>query len=134
MDEGRVRVRVVMEKAAKGFEEVYSFNGSLLDGVDGTIFMQGKKGLNFLVAETDGSNPRRDPRVPGKQQSVISFTKKNTPGIDVVGGDGFPSKVFFNGEECSLPSVVPSSGTRMEVSLATMMFLVLFLWILFMRQ
>ncbi|RZB90518.1 COBRA-like protein 7 [Glycine soja] len=125
---------VRMEKAAKGFEEVYSFNGSLLDGVDGTIFMQGKKGLNFLVAETDGSNPRRDPRVPGKQQSVISFTKKNTPGIDVVGGDGFPSKVFFNGEECSLPSVVPSSGTRMEVSLATMMFLVLFLWILFMRQ
>jgi len=124
---------VEMDKAAKGFEEVYSFNGSVLESVENTIFMQGKEGLNFLVAETDGSNPRKDPRVPGKQQSVISFTKKQTPGINVVGGDGFPTKVFFNGEECSLPSVLPSSAGRTEVSLATMMFLVMLLNI-FMSQ
>ncbi|KAL2341714.1 hypothetical protein Fmac_009654 [Flemingia macrophylla] len=117
---------VEMEKAAKGFEEVYSFNGSALESVKDTIFMQGKEGLNYLVAETDGSNPRKDPRVPGKQQSVISFTKKATPGIDVAGGDGFPTKVFFNGEECSLPSVFPSSAAgRMEVSLGAIMFLLM---------
>ncbi|KAK7303725.1 hypothetical protein RJT34_14638 [Clitoria ternatea] len=116
---------VEMDKAAAGFEEMFSFNGSALEGVKNTLFMQGKEGLNFLVAEVNGSDPRRDPRVPGKQQSVISFTKKNIPEINVVGGDGFPSKVFFNGEECSLPSVIPSSGLRMELSLATVMFLVL---------
>ncbi|KOM29176.1 hypothetical protein LR48_Vigan635s010100 [Vigna angularis] len=125
---------VEMDKAAKGFEEVYSFNGSLLESVENTIFMPGKAGLTFLVAETDGSNPRKDPRVPGKQQSVISFTKKETPGINVVGGDAFPSKVFFNGEECSLPSVLPSSVARTEVPLATMMFLLMLLSVFFMSQ
>ncbi|XP_061344839.1 COBRA-like protein 7 [Gastrolobium bilobum] len=116
---------VQMDKAATGFEEMYSFNASTLGSLNNTIVMQGKQGLNFLVAETNGSDPRRDPRVPGKQQSVISFTKKNTPGINVAGGDGFPSKVFFNGEECSLPSVYPSSGLRKQLSLATTMFLIL---------
>ncbi|KAK7329509.1 hypothetical protein VNO77_23679 [Canavalia gladiata] len=116
---------VQMDKAAAGFEEVYSFNGSTLGSVNSTIFMQGMQGLNFLVAERNGSHPRRDPRVPGKQQSVISFTKKNTPGINVARGDGFPSKVFFNGEECSLPSVFPSSGLRNEFSFPTMILLIL---------
>ncbi|MCI21350.1 COBRA-like protein 7-like, partial [Trifolium medium] len=60
---------VQMDKGAIGFKEMYSFNGSLLERLNSTIFMQGKKGLNFLVAEANGSNPRRDPRVPGKQQS-----------------------------------------------------------------
>ncbi|XP_027338287.1 COBRA-like protein 7 [Abrus precatorius] len=124
---------VQLDKAAMGFEEMYSFNGSTLQSVNNTIFMQGKKDLNFLVAETNGSDPRRDPRVPGKQQSVITFTKKKTPRINVAGGDGFPSKVFFNGEECSLPLVFPSSGLRMEFSLVTMMFLIL-LPIIFMWQ
>ncbi|RDY11975.1 COBRA-like protein 7, partial [Mucuna pruriens] len=125
---------VQMDKAAKGFEEAYSFNGSALESVENTIFMQGKEGLNFLVAETNGSNPRRDPRVPGKQQSAILFTKKNTPGIHVAGADGFPTKVFFNGEECSLPLLFPSSATRTEVSFTTIIFLVLFFSMLFMRQ
>lgn len=124
---------VQLDNAAAGFEEMYSFNGSTLGGLNNTIFMQGKLGLNFLVAEANGSDPRKDPRVPGKQQSVISFTKKNTPGINVAGGDGFPSKVFFNGEECSLPSVFPSSALRKEFSLATTIFLIL-LPILLMRQ
>jgi len=116
---------VQMDKGAIGFEEMYSFNGSLLERLNTTIFMQGKKGLNFLVAEANGSNPRRDPRVPGKQQSVISFRKKNRDEINVVGGDGFPSKVFFNGEECSLPSVFPSNGSRNDFSLATIIILIL---------
>ncbi|KAJ8619459.1 hypothetical protein MRB53_027988 [Persea americana] len=99
---------VQMDKAFAGYETMYSFNGSTLQGVNNTIFMQGLPGLNYLVAETNGANPSRDPRVPGKQQTVISFTKKLTPGIDVARGDGFPSKVFFNGEECSLPLSIPT--------------------------
>lgn len=108
---------VQLDKAAPGFEKMYSFNGSALDGVNNTIFMQGLPGLNYLVAETDGANPVKDPRVPGKQQTVISFTKKNTPGITVAGKDGFPTKVFFNGEECSLPSIYPSSGYRTSLTI-----------------
>ncbi|KAF8016352.1 hypothetical protein BT93_H1761 [Corymbia citriodora subsp. variegata] len=102
-----------MKKAYPGYEKAYSFNGTKLPQ-NGTIFFQGTPGMNFLVGETNGTNPLVDPRVPGKQQSLISFTKKNTPGINIVRGDGFPSKVFFNGEECSLPSSIPlrSSGYR----------------------
>ncbi|KAK6138785.1 hypothetical protein DH2020_027471 [Rehmannia glutinosa] len=104
---------IQLDKAAPGFEAVYSFNGTSLDidGVNNTIFMQGLPGLNYLVAETDGTDPKKDPRVPGKQQSVISFTKKLTPGINIPAGDGFPTKVYFNGEECSLPKVLPTSGS-----------------------
>ncbi|CAK9187501.1 unnamed protein product [Ilex paraguariensis] len=98
--------------AAPGYQKVYSFNGSVLNGVNNTIFMQGLPGLNYLVAETDGADPAKDPRVPGKQQSVISFTKKNLPGINVPAGDGFPTKVYFNGEECSLPKVLPSGNSH----------------------
>ena len=122
---------VQMDKVAAGFEKMYSFNATTLDGVNNTIFMQGLPGLNYLVAETDGADPLRDPRVPGKQQSVISFTKKTTPGINVANRDGFPTKVFFNGEECSLPSVIPtSSGFRKIFSWPTSMLLALLLIIL----
>ncbi|KAL6970246.1 COBRA-like protein 7 [Sarracenia purpurea var. burkii] len=99
---------VELNKAAPGFENAYSFNGTELN--NNTIFMQGNPGLNYLVAESDGANPSKDPRVPGKQQSVISFTKKNTPGINVAGGDGFPTRVYFNGEECSLPMLLPTGN------------------------
>ncbi|KAJ1383295.1 COBRA, plant [Sesbania bispinosa] len=123
---------IQMDKAAAGFEKMYSFNASALDidGVNNTIIMQGLPGLNYLVAETDGADPLRDPRVPGKQQSVISFTKKTTPGINVAGGDGFPTKVFFNGEECSLPTIYPSSGFRKDFSWTTSMLLTLLLIVL----
>lgn len=124
---------VQMDKGAIGLEEMYSFNGGLLERLNTTIFMQGKKGLNFLVAEANGSNPRKDPRVPGKQQSVISFRKEKNYEINMVGGDGFPRKVFFNGEECSLPSVFPSNGLRNELSVYTIMILIL-LSIILMQQ
>lgn len=110
---------VQLDKAGPGFEKMYSFNGSTLDGANNTIFMQGHSGLNYLVAEADGANPEKDPRVPGKQQTVISFTKKKTPGIKVAEGDGFPTKVFFNGEECSLPSIYPSSGYRKSLTIVS---------------
>lgn len=118
---------IELDKGAAGFEAVYSFNGTTLDGVNNTIFMQGLPGLNYLVAETNGANPR-DPRVPGKQQSVISFTKKLTPGINIPAGDGFPSKVYFNGEECSLPKVLPTSNAG---RLGSSVFLSLFLLLVF---
>nr|CAD1833258.1 unnamed protein product [Ananas comosus var. bracteatus] len=98
---------VVMDQAYDGYETMYSFNGTRVG--DHTIFMQGNEGLNYLVGETNGTDPSKDPRVPGKQQSVISFTKKPTPGINVVAGDGFPSKVYFNGDECSMPGSIPTS-------------------------
>ncbi|XP_047950063.1 COBRA-like protein 7 [Salvia hispanica] len=125
---------VELNKGAPGFEAVYSFNGTALDldgdGVNNTIFMQGLEGLNYLVGESDAANPKKDPRIPGKQQSVISFTKKLTPGINVPAGDGFPSKVYFNGEECALPKVLPtsdaarsgSSGVLMSVMVALAVF------------
>ncbi|MBA0555635.1 hypothetical protein Golob_025798 [Gossypium lobatum] len=106
---------VQLNKATPGFQKMYSFNGTALElnGVNNTIFMQGLPGLNYIVAETDAANPQKDPRVPGKQQTVISFTKKTTPSINIAAGDGFPSKVFFNGEECALPSMLPTnSGNR----------------------
>ncbi|KAH7546656.1 hypothetical protein FEM48_Zijuj01G0224600 [Ziziphus jujuba var. spinosa] len=106
-----------IKKAYAGFENVYSFNGTRLPNRKDTIFMQGLKGLNFLVGETNGSHPDTDPRVPGKQQSVISFTKKKTPGISIKEGDGFPTRVFFNGEECALPTEIPkASAVRSRVS------------------
>ncbi|KAK3444471.1 hypothetical protein EUGRSUZ_A00190 [Eucalyptus grandis] len=120
-----------MDKAAPGFEKAYSFNGTMLEinGVNSTILMQGLPGLNYLVAETDGANPQKDPRVPGKQQSVISFTKKNIAGLNVPLGDGFPTKVFFNGDECALPSYYPtSSGSR---SMSNIVYSVLLASVLF---
>ncbi|KAF6171167.1 hypothetical protein GIB67_035124 [Kingdonia uniflora] len=106
-------------KAGPGFESMYSFNGSSLPtppststATSNTIFMQGLPGLNYLVAERDGADPLKDPRVPGKQQSVISFTKKRTKGISVAAGDGFPTRVFFNGEECSMPDILPTSSSH----------------------
>ncbi|KAG8386166.1 hypothetical protein BUALT_Bualt03G0120800 [Buddleja alternifolia] len=103
---------IQMNKAAQGFEKMYSFNGTKLSNVNNTIFMQGVQGLNFLVAEVDGPHPDRgDPRVPGKQQTVISFHKKNIHNINVPKGDGFPTKLFFNGEECALPKELPKQGS-----------------------
>nr|GEW29983.1 COBRA-like protein 7 [Tanacetum cinerariifolium] len=111
-------VAVQNDKFNAGYEKAYSFNGTTLevDGRNNTIIMQGLPGLNYLVGEVDGPNPQSDPRVPGKQQSVISFTKKNVPGVNIVGGDGFPTKVFFNGEECALPGIIPISDSNSKNS------------------
>ncbi|XP_022760636.1 COBRA-like protein 7 [Durio zibethinus] len=127
---------VQMDKATPGFQKMYSFNGSALElnGVNNTIFMQGLPGLNYLVQETDGANPQKDPRVPGKQQSVISFTKRSTPGINVAAGDGFPSKVFFNGEECALPSVLPTNNSNKKGSTTVLSIFLLVLVYMLVQQ
>ena len=95
--------RSVMDKAYDGFEKAYSFNATAV-GND-TIFMHGLEGLNYLVKQTNMNGT--DYLVPGKQQSVLSFDKKLTPSINVIAGDGFPSKVFFNGDECAMPQRLP---------------------------
>ncbi|XP_059663467.1 COBRA-like protein 7 [Cornus florida] len=125
---------VQLDKAVPGFEKVYSFNGSVVPSSNNTIFMQGVKGLSYLLAETDGKNPKKDPRVPGTQQSVILFTKKTTPGINVARGDGFPTKVYFNGEECSLPTVLPSDAYRMSGAAIVFSFFLALLLLVFLQQ
>lgn len=102
-------VAVEMDKAFAGYQDVYSFNGTKIPELNNTLIMQGNEGLNYLNAETNGSTVSA-PRVPGKQQSVISFSKKPTPGINIVAGDGFPGRLLFNGEECSLPDIFPSEA------------------------
>ncbi|KAB2056692.1 hypothetical protein ES319_A11G120000v1 [Gossypium barbadense] len=121
---------VQLDKAVPGFEEVYTFNGSKLLGSNNTLFMQGRPGLNYLLAETDGAKPKKDPRLPGTQQSVISFKKKSTPGIEVAAGDGFPTKVLFNGEECALPTRLPSKAPMVSGRSSVFGFLTLALLLL----
>ncbi|XP_042054277.1 COBRA-like protein 7 [Salvia splendens] len=104
---------VELGRAIPGYEKVYSMDGRVLSFPNNdTLFLQGLPGLNYLIAERNGSNPRKDPPVPGSQQTVISFTKKQTQSIQVARGDGFPTKVYFNGEECSLPTMLPSNAPR----------------------
>lgn len=100
---------VQMNKAYEDYENVYSFNGTKMEKVKNTILFQGLKGLNYLI-EMRNATKEKDPRVPGKQQSVISFKKKHYHDINIKAGEGFPSKVLFNGEECSLPKQFPKNG------------------------
>ncbi|KAI3844943.1 hypothetical protein MKX03_019318 [Papaver bracteatum] len=100
---------VQFRKAVPDIQKMHSFNCTALDDSNNTIFVHGLEGFNCLAAEEDGAESEWDLRVPGKQQSVIEFSKTRTPGFNIVQGDGFPSKIFFNGMECSLPSVLPTS-------------------------
>ncbi|CAD5323300.1 unnamed protein product [Arabidopsis thaliana] len=126
---------VELRNAAPGFQKAYSFNGSIIavNGKNTTVLMEGLPGLNYLLAEKDGKNPSEDFRIPGKQQSVISFTKKLTPGIKVGSIDGFPTKVLFNGQECSLPSVLPTSNSHRKHVSTFLLILTPFLALLFLR-
>lgn len=121
-------VAVQLKIAGPGFQNAYSFNGTLLEeaNVNNTIFLTGLPGLNYLMGETNGTNPEKDPRVPGKQQSVISFTKKHLRGIDILKGDGFPSRLFFNGEECVLPTNLPKAdGNQYHADLVLLAYILL---------
>ena len=112
---------VQLKKAFPGFEKAYSFNSSRIlknARVDNTIFMQGLPGLNYLVGEVNGTRPGKDPRIPGKQQTVISFSKKNIHGLKISDGDGFPTKLIFNGEECALPTELPKKSSANQHRLA----------------
>ncbi|KAI3943044.1 hypothetical protein MKW92_000054 [Papaver armeniacum] len=103
-------VAVQFRKAIAGFETMHPFNGTAFNGSVDTIFLQGMEGSNYLAGEVDGANPARDIRVPGIQQSIISFTvTEKTPRV---ARDEFPAKVLFNGAECALPVVFPSGAPR----------------------
>ncbi|KAL6657302.1 hypothetical protein ACP70R_005082 [Stipagrostis hirtigluma subsp. patula] len=112
---------VMDDRAYGGFEQAYSFNATAIG--NNTIIMKGREGFNFLLRESNMSGV--DYPVPGKLQSVLSFTKKTTPGIDVVGGDGFPAKVFFNGEECAMPQMIPSQGAMTRANRGVISLLVM---------
>ncbi|XP_041993794.1 COBRA-like protein 10 [Salvia splendens] len=103
-------VAVQLDITGVGFQKAYSFNGTLLKEPNATVFMTGLPGLNYLVAKTNGTHPERDPKVPGKQQSVLSFHKKHLGNRPTVDRELFPTKLFFNGEECALPSILPEAG------------------------
>lgn len=123
---------VRMDKAFDGYENVYSFNGTRLPNKENkTLFFQGLEGLNYLVGLTNGTRPG-EPQVPGKQQSVISFLKKKTPNIDVQRGDGFPAKVYFNGEECALPKDFPKrdAAHKSAVNIVLIIFITVLTFVL----
>ncbi|GJN11570.1 hypothetical protein PR202_ga29770 [Eleusine coracana subsp. coracana] len=102
-----------------GYDNVYSFNGTRMDKpFDNTIFMQGLPGLAYLDGITDGKTPG-DPRVPGKQQSIISFKRKDAPNINIGKGEGFPKRVYFDGEECALPDRIPKASSAHPRALTT---------------
>lgn len=122
---------IQIPKAYRGFEDVYSFNGTKMPGLHNTIIFQGLPGLNYLIGKTNGTNPKVNPPVPGKQQSVISFKKKQTPGINIVAGDGFPSRIYFNGEECQLPNRIPKGAAyRSRVSLLPTIFFAVIIFVI----
>ncbi|XP_047313089.1 COBRA-like protein 7 [Impatiens glandulifera] len=115
------------------FESAESVNGTALTGDEyGIVFLQDYSGKGYLnpVTVRNGRNPRKNFRVPGVIQSMISFSKKTNPGWNLGKGDGFPKKVYFSGEECSIPSFVPSSGYILPTkffSVCSMVLLVIFI-------
>ncbi|CAK9187769.1 unnamed protein product [Ilex paraguariensis] len=124
-------VAIQLKKAALGYEKAYSFNGTLLEELNNTIFLKGLPGLNYLIGVTNGTDPEKDPRVPGKQQSVISFTKRRIGDVRIVKGDGFPSRVFFNGEECVVPTYFPAAnGNTYRINLLAVVLAIILTFLL----
>ncbi|XP_027343304.1 COBRA-like protein 10 [Abrus precatorius] len=123
---------IQLNRTFEDFEDVYSFNGTRIPGLK-TVFLHGLKGLNYLAGETNGTHAY-DPKVPGKQQTVISFTKKHEKHFDIM-HDGYPTKVFFNGEECALPPIRPakSSGHHSSTSVIARIWLLVLVKIRFKR-
>lgn len=104
---------IEMPKASPGLQQAYTMNATqlpLLNNslgapmLNNTFVVTGLEGYNnYLMAAQNLSS--------GKIQSVISFSKDLTPGIMVPLGDGFPTKIFFNGEECVLPEYLPTNAS-----------------------
>ncbi|KAG0631966.1 hypothetical protein M758_1G294500 [Ceratodon purpureus] len=104
---------IEMPKATPGLQEAYTMNATrlpLLNNslgdplLNNTFVVTGLEGYNnYLMAAQNLSS--------GKIQSVVSFTKETTPGILVPMGDGFPTRIFFNGEECVMPEYQPINGS-----------------------
>ncbi|ONM57939.1 Brittle stalk-2-like protein 5 [Zea mays] len=112
---------VTMGSHFSGYENVYSFNGTRMGApFNNTIFMQGVPGLAYLEPITDAKTTS-EPRLPGKQQSVISFTRKDAPNVNIPRGEGFPKRIYFDGEECALPDRIPKvSSARRRAGTASL--------------
>ena len=96
---------VEMSNALPGYQSAYTFNGTLVPPTNTSLLVQGVPGYNDYLLASDLSKTG-----VSVLQSVISFTKATTPGINVAQGGGFPTKVWFNGEECAIPDSFPTSG------------------------
>ncbi|ONI13141.1 hypothetical protein PRUPE_4G205300 [Prunus persica] len=126
---------VKMNKAYEDYENVYSFNGTRMEKeVNSTIMFTGLKGLNYLIGLKNGTDPKKNPMVPGKQQSVVSFKKKHFHNIDIKAGEGFPTRVLFNGEECAIPKRFPRNNAQHLNSNALMVLCIAILTFLFMTD
>lgn len=94
-----------------GFQKAYSFNYS--SPGNNTVFVFGLNGLNYLNGIYDN--------YPGIQQSVLSFTLDSQTS-NVTLRDFYPKKVFFDGNECALPDILPSSNVgRLASTLLTVL-------------
>lgn len=121
---------VEMPKAMPGFEKAYTFNATqILASPSNTSFVvQGTPGYNnYLLGVTSPSVKTGVSML----QSIVSFAKGSTPGIDIKGKDGFPSKIWFNGDECAMPDTWPTSEALRMASPSTVLaaFLIL-IWTL----
>ncbi|KAL2653167.1 hypothetical protein R1flu_021295 [Riccia fluitans] len=118
---------IELAKAMPGFQNVYTFNGTVVEDLNDALLMQGHNGYSndYLLGMDSTDNP-------GKLQSLMSFDKRKTPGISVVKGDGFPTKVWFNGDECAIPTQFPlGSGAWQGRPSVQVSFLVVFVTIFF---
>lgn len=102
-----------MPNATYGLQDGYSMNVTRLPLLNTSL---GDAYLNnsFVVTGLEGFNNylmAAQNLTSGKIQSVISFTKKTTPGIQIARGDGFPTRVWFNGEECVMPEELPTNDS-----------------------
>jgi hypothetical protein len=123
-------VVVEMPNATRGLQEAYTMNATrlpLLNNSNGDPMINN----TFVLTGLEGYNNYLMPAqnlTSGKIQSVISFTKDGTPGIEVPLGGGYPSKIWFNGEECVLPDTIPTNGSRrLSPSVSLVLLLVSFL-------
>eukprot|EP00250_Pteridium_aquilinum_P017077 c23439_g1_i1 orf=625-2529(+) len=97
-----------------GFQKAYSFNYSDLG--NNSILLFGLEGLNYLNGIYDN--------YPGIQQSVLSFALDSKNSSTMALADFYPKKVFFDGNECALPDVLPSSDVgRITSTVFTVLFL-----------
>ncbi|XP_006658992.2 COBRA-like protein 7 [Oryza brachyantha] len=98
---------VEMEEEGFEFEQAFTFNATAV-GNSSMILMRGLEGLQYLKGESNMSGG--DYPVAGKLQSVLLFSKKQKRRRSIIGGEGFPSRVLFNGHECAMPLRIPSGA------------------------
>ncbi|KAK4439312.1 COBRA-like protein 10 [Sesamum alatum] len=94
-------IEIQLKRAGAGFQKAFSFSETLHQDLNNTVFLTGLPGSTYLIGETNRTHPETDPRVPGKQQSMLLFNMIDTGHVSE--RDVSPSRLIFNGEECALP-------------------------------